>query len=617
MPRHITQNPPGTRVVVYLRRSSKGSTRQQASIEDQRSDVTDHCAEAGLEVARWYEDDGSGLTGGDKRKAFGQMMSDAGSPDRTWAGIVLWHSSRWGRRHSFADQDSAKLHKLGIWVETLNRGRYDFDDGDDRLSWLGEGEKNNASSRDLSTVTRRGRRQQIKRGYWGSGRVPWGYDRQYLRDGQEPVVILRNVVGGRPAGYSLKPTINEEERPEVIRLFDQVIAGKSLRSIASDLNARGVAAPGGGAKGWTWSTVDSVVRCPAYYGVSGGPRGKRSPKPKFGELGTEIVNAAGCPPIIDRAIWDAAQRRLGSHRYQSTKRHQSGVLSGMCRCGHCGLSLKKQVRYSRVCSSCGSSVPRLSPSGLCMSCGEPVGDRKDPVVVYYCPARSTYAGSAKVCRGHVVAEKAMLDLVRQHLLGQIEDQVLAKLSDEPTTAADDTLAALRTSVEKLRGDVKKATARALLMDGFAAEQANAMIAEWSGDLTAAQAALHAAEQARDPAVRRQMKAWVDQVRADWVSFEPYMRPATESDVAGLEMLGVTADTYSTMGMKGTFEPRLDARRDALGGLLHRLGLGLHVHWKPNGKLETPDQLRIVSRFQVESDQTLSISDGAVVCQMMR
>lgn len=147
---------------------------------------------------------------------------------------------------------------------------------------------------------------------------------------------------GRPTGG--KPFADAELVREIFRRFAD---GDSMRSIASDLNARGIPSPGAAWRErsrprgrWLVSALHALLQNEVYVGRKIWKRSQWIKDPDTGRrLRIErpesewIVREV--EPLVDRATWDRAQARF--------RRNRSGrggapryLLSGLLVCGECG-----------------------------------------------------------------------------------------------------------------------------------------------------------------------------------------------------------------------------------------------------------------------------------------
>jgi site-specific DNA recombinase len=135
--------------------------------------------------------------------------------------------------------------------------------------------------------------------------------------------------GTRPYGYrDDRRTVITAEAPVVREVAARLLAGDSLRSVANDLNRRGIRSVTG--REWQPQTLRRMI-------VSARISGQR-------EHRGEIIAKAEWPAIIPpaqtarlRALFADPDRRTN----RATRRY---LLKGLLRCGHCGATLRARPR---------------------------------------------------------------------------------------------------------------------------------------------------------------------------------------------------------------------------------------------------------------------------------
>ncbi|NUR57268.1 MAG: hypothetical protein HOV87_00930 [Catenulispora sp.] len=106
----------------------------------------------------------------------------------------------------------------------------------------------------------------------------------------------------------------------VAEIFDRFVEGASLRSIAQDLNARGV--PTSTGKSWSVGGIGRIVDAPRYAGL----------RVRHGEV--VAGRTAVWPPCVDVDVWERA-RALRRGAGQERPRHVY-LLTGLVVCAVCG-----------------------------------------------------------------------------------------------------------------------------------------------------------------------------------------------------------------------------------------------------------------------------------------
>lgn len=152
-----------------------------------------------------------------------------------------------------------------------------------------------------------------------------------------------------PYGYTKqdKKLIVVPEQAEHVRwIFEQVAAGRGMRSIVLDLNQRGVPTKNGGA--WSTTIVKNVVTCPTHCGkLSHGRKPvRRTSKGVISKpmqaRGTYLLVEGEHEPIVSVELWEAAQVGIESRIGKSPKRsgaEDSHPWLSVVRCGKCGAAM--------------------------------------------------------------------------------------------------------------------------------------------------------------------------------------------------------------------------------------------------------------------------------------
>lgn len=169
---------------------------------------------------------------------------------------------------------------------------------------------------------------------------------------------LRGLVLGRPPyGYvvedrALVPHPRESQVvKEMFRAY--VDEGEGLRRIAARLNRDGVRTRLG--RAWTPGSVRTVLKNPAYTGL-------------YRRLG--VVVPASHPALIDRATFNATQRRMGERRTSRTEQERHDYpLHGLLRCGRCGSPMIGERRQTQSGLAVSYRCENATARGTCRARG--------------------------------------------------------------------------------------------------------------------------------------------------------------------------------------------------------------------------------------------------------
>jgi len=301
------------RTVAYTRVSTEDQAKHGYSLPSQLEACREYIAERGWQIAAEISDEGvSGAsldrTGLDRIRE----MAEAGEIDT----IVVYDLDRLSRKAVYQMLLEEEFGKADVKVHYVLGDYSDDDEG--RLqkqvrAAIAEFERAKFRER-----AERGKRSKARKGLVvGGGRIAYGY--RY--DGEGHLVIV------------------EEEAHAVRIIFNWFLNDHlSIREVARRLSANGLRTYEGNTH-WAKSTVARILANETYAGTAYYNRlGRASPyRPQKLLRSREQWIAIPVPPIIDRATWQEAQKRLEHNRklLRGRPRHQY-LLSGMLVCGECG-----------------------------------------------------------------------------------------------------------------------------------------------------------------------------------------------------------------------------------------------------------------------------------------
>ena len=306
---------------VYCRVSSSEQAESGYSLGDQRDQCTARAVALGASDVRVYED--AGISGATRdRPGLNQLMEDLRT--RAIDLVVILDPDRLSR--NLADllilndeiERLAKLEFLHIPNDDTHEGRLFFA----MRGAFAEYEREKIRERTLSGRIAAAKQGKIVcRGSW------YGY--AFNRETKE---------------YSLDP----QTAPVVQMIFRLLVDEKlSPTGIARQLAEAGIPAP----RGQTWypSTVDRILRSPAYAGVVYNFREGHRRGNGWDDLEhAEGVFPAKIVPIVDRALWEEAQQIRGAMvRQLRTGARRPYILAGLVRCGKCGRSMSPSSTTDR------------------------------------------------------------------------------------------------------------------------------------------------------------------------------------------------------------------------------------------------------------------------------
>jgi len=328
-------NSEAKRAAIYARVSSD---RQDVdlSISAQLKALREYAARNGYTVVREFVDEAE--TGrSSMRPAFREMVSLARKLQKPFDIILVWKYSRFARSREDSIVYKAMLRKNGIQVVSINEAFDDTPTG--RLLEAIIESLDEFYSDNLGEEVVRGMRESASRGFYLSGKPPYGYKKVRVRDGTKDRVRLE---------------LDAYQAKIVSSIFSEILNGKGLIEIAKALNTKGIASSNG--KGWGKTGIRTILSNEVYMGTSiWGRRSRRGLQP------IRVLNAY--PAIVDRDTFEQVQNTLRNrapvliHPKRTASRF---LLSGLAKCGHCGKALVGQDAKSGQFSYyvCGTLVKK-------------------------------------------------------------------------------------------------------------------------------------------------------------------------------------------------------------------------------------------------------------------
>jgi len=227
--------------------------------------------------------------------------------------------------------------------------------GTDELSQLLHYVSGWAAERESQLIKKRtadGRWSVAGNGRMPVGRAPYGY-------GYDKVTQTRYII---------------DEQANIVRqVFLMRASGMQYRSIAGDLNKRGIRTANGAV--FRTNTIKRMLKRTTYIGVDYygqteavvTPRGKTKTVPRARENWVEIMGYS--PVIVPRWLWNKVQATTGMSQASATKARGEGyLLTGLVKCADCGRAVvgctrvqgKHGVEYKYYRCNCDFANPGLA-----------------------------------------------------------------------------------------------------------------------------------------------------------------------------------------------------------------------------------------------------------------
>lgn len=388
--------------VAYLRRST---SRQEKSLEDQRSEIERYAAANGYHIVRWYQDDGISGDATERRDGF-LAFHKAACNGRDFDAVIVWDQDRFGRFDSMeAGYWIHPLRKAGVRLVSVTEGPINWDDFTGRVMYSLKQEGKHQFLRDLSRNVSRGQISNAQKGHLCGQSAPYGYDRMLIDEAGTHRQRIRNgekFAKSRSWRTTLVPSDDAMKVNTVSWIFQTYAdTDTGLRNLADQLNARGVPGPTGGP--WYAASIKAIFenrnytgtftwakrREGKYHSVAAGQIRERdrseitlSPagKPLAVDNPREawIVVDDAHEAIIDKALFERVQTKLHDRRRdksgQSYRTHTRGnddtyLLSGLVFCAHCGCKMhggtlsRKGHKYPKYFCSSYARSGKSNPTG--------------------------------------------------------------------------------------------------------------------------------------------------------------------------------------------------------------------------------------------------------------
>lgn len=336
-----------TFAAIYCRISSD-KTGAGLGVERQETDCRELADRLGLEVKYVLVDNDISAYSGKKRPGYEELLRliDAGDIHT----VIAWHTDRLHRRlRDLLDYLDA-VEKSGVKTVTVKAGDIDLSTSQGIMLAQVSGAIAEGYVRTNTEKLQRAKLQAAMNGQFRGGQRPFGFEPQRKAIRESEAKVLREMAG-------------------------KILDGESYRTIAIDLNQRGIRTQHG--KQWSAINVRNVLIRPINAGL---------------DEHKGIIRKAATPAIFTDDEWASLQAVIRLNRTKSGHpgRFRKHLLNGLLYCGVCGAKLfhkSKQRRDGtyRAAAACGKSD---SKTGEWVGCGgvsrtvEPIIDLVGDCVVY-------------------------------------------------------------------------------------------------------------------------------------------------------------------------------------------------------------------------------------------
>lgn len=416
-------------------RVSKDASGTVRSPREQEADARRDCERQGWDVVTVYEDvRGASRHSRGARPDYDRLRADvaAGMVDV----LVAWEASRFQRDLQAYSELADLCRRHGVrW--SYNGRLYDLDDPEDEFQ---TGLDALLASREAGVTRKRVKRALAANAAAGRvhGKIQYGYRRLY------------DPHSGALLGQEPDPVTG----PIVTELFRRVAAGESLRSLATEMDVRGLPTARGGR--WNGALIGHLLQRESYLGR----------RTHHGQVTAE----GAWPALTDEPTFYAVQAgRAGKTREVVGDGRARHLLSGIVRCGVCDDRVIHDSRNARP----GQNPLYRCYQGKCVSRTAALADDAVAALVIARLSRPDDALTTSPAADNEVLQAALHEatILRARLVsleddvaegrlsgpafGRIEAAVSTRLADAERRARTATVAALPAEVRALtEGDVE-------------------------------------------------------------------------------------------------------------------------------------------------------------------
>src|SRR5579863_4454417 len=290
----------------YVRMSDES---QQYSIDNQKAVIQEYAAKHGFLIVKTYADPGRSGVVVKRREGLRELLNAVMNGSADYKAILVYDVSRWGR---FQDTDESAHYEFlcrSAGTPVHYCAEPFTNDGTATSTLLKALKRSMAAefSRELSVKEFRGKSRLAQLGFWVGGNPASGYHRLLVSADGAPKQILN---WGEQKSLKTDRVIlvpGPQEEIECIRsIFSMALEGRSCRSIACNLNERGVTHFG---RKWLHGAVYQILKNPIFAGCNVWNRTSTRMRSKLRSIPRKewIMKPFAFQPIIDQTTFDRVQ----------------------------------------------------------------------------------------------------------------------------------------------------------------------------------------------------------------------------------------------------------------------------------------------------------------------
>lgn len=295
------------RGAIYAR-ISLDRTGAGLGVERQLDDCMTLAKTRGYVVEGIYKDNDISAYSGRVRPGYRQLLAamESGAVDV----VIAWHTDRLHRSPRELEEYIAVSEANHVDTVTVQAGELDLGTASGRMIARMLGAAARHESEQKSERVRRSRQQAAENGM-ANGRL--GY------------------------GYNADRTINPEHEAVLREAAKRLLAGETLYAVTTDLNHRGIPSPRGRPGGWKSGNLRGTITRATLAGWREWRPGTSTTKGGAG-LGAFLAKGTWTP-ILEREEVERLRAVLFDPARVTSRRPVENLLTGVLRCGICGLGL--------------------------------------------------------------------------------------------------------------------------------------------------------------------------------------------------------------------------------------------------------------------------------------
>jgi site-specific DNA recombinase len=414
----MTTTQPPIRAGIYCR-ISKDKTGLRAGVERQHADCTAKAEQLGWPVIRVYTDNDISAYSGKLRPDYEALCDDIAA-GRVNA-VIAWHPDRLHRSPTELE-DYIRLCGELVQNATVTAGFWDLSTPSGRMNARNMGNYARYESEHKSERVRAAKMTAAKDGEFNGGIRCYGYE----SDGT---------------------TIRESEAVEIRAVADAIVRGVSLRSLAAEMNKRGVPTVTGSAP-WSQAKLRSAMLRPRLAG--------------YRTHHNEVVAKGQWPAILDATAWEAMRAVLEDPKRAVGPRMgrvPTALGTGLYVCGVC-----EQPTMRKAKATGGWPIYRCGGAGNGGKHVSRHAETLDKFVTDALIARLSEPGFVQAMVDRVSAKgnanQAALVAERDEIRSALDELAKAAKSDAVTTALALQLARQTTELTQRADEIKHQIAQA-------------------------------------------------------------------------------------------------------------------------------------------------------------